>query len=74
MSSNDLQVEGQGKPGEPVQGKLEPGIGGVVPTFKKILSNIFRWHNEVLKAWCKPRRGEPCKDGVDRCSGETCFG
>ena len=32
MGGDDLQVEGQGEPGEPVKGELEPGVGGVVPT------------------------------------------
>ena len=32
VGGDDLQVEGQGEPGEPVKGKLEPGVGGVVPT------------------------------------------
>ena len=31
MSSDDLEVEGQGEAGEPVEGELEPGVGGVVP-------------------------------------------
>ena len=28
----------------------------------------------VLVAWCQPRLGEPCKEGVERWSGETCWG
>ena len=31
VSSNDLQVEGQGESGEPVESELEPGVGCVVP-------------------------------------------
>ena len=31
MSSDDLEVEGQGEAGEPIEGELEPGVGGVVP-------------------------------------------
>ena len=28
----------------------------------------------LLVALCQPRRGEPCKEGVDRCSGKTYSG
>ena len=31
VSSDDLEVEGQGEAGEPVEGELKPGVGGVVP-------------------------------------------
>ena len=31
VSSDDLEVEGQGEACEPVEGELEPGVGGVVP-------------------------------------------